>query len=114
MKELNFIYFATTSGFFIGIIYSIIRGLDFFNFLFTTFLLTAVFFIIAQASVAFFIKYLDVKNIVYFDKKAIDEILNMQIKELEKNENFIYESYEFIKQVEKEELEIIKKKMSNE
>ena len=112
MKGLNFIYFATSSGFFIGIIYSIWKGLDFFYFLFTTFLLTAIFFLIAQASVAFFIKYLDVKNIVFFDKKSIDEILNVQIKELEKNEEFIYENYEFIKEVEREELEIIKKRIN--
>jgi len=112
MKELNFVYFLTSSGFFIGIIYSLFKNLGFYEFLFATFLITAVFFIIAQASVAFFVKYLDVKHIVFFDKKTIDEILNVQIKELEKNENFIYENYEFIKQVEKEELEIIKKKIN--
>ncbi len=110
MKGLNFIYFLTSSGFFIGIIYSIIKNLNFFDFLFATFLITAVFFIIAQGSVAFFIKFLDIKNTVYFDKKAIDEILNIQINELEKNENFIYENYQFIRQIEKEEMEIIKKK----
>ncbi len=109
MKELNFIYFSTSSGFFIGIIYSMFKDLDFFGFLFTTFLITAVFFIIAQAGVAFFVKFLDIKNIVYFNKNEIDEILNMQIKELEKNESFIYENYEFIEQIEKEELQIIKK-----
>ena len=112
MKGLNFIYFATSSGFFIGIIYSLLKGLNFFYFLFTTFLITAVFFIIAQASVAFFVKYLDIENVVFFDKKSIDEILNVQIKELEKNEEFIYENYEFIKQVEKEELEILKKRVN--
>jgi len=36
-------------------------------------------------------------------------VLDMQIQELEKKENFILESYEFIKQIEQKELEIIKK-----
>ncbi len=112
MKGLNFIYFLTSSGFFIGIIYSMILNLNFFDFLFTTFLITAIFFIIAQASVAFFIKFLDIKNIVYFDKKAIDKILDIQIKELEKNEDFIYENYQFIEKIEKEEMEILRKKVN--
>ncbi len=110
MKGLNFIYFSTSSGFFIGIIYSLLKNLGFFDFLIATFLITSVFYIIAQGSLAFFVKYLDIKNIVYFNKNEIDEILNIQIKELEKNENFIYENYQFIDKIEKEEFEIIKKR----
>jgi len=113
MRGENFIYFATVSGFFIGIIYSIVTGLDFFDFLIATFLITAVFYIIALGGVALFIKFLDIKNIVFFDKRSIDEIINLQIKELEKSENYIYENYQFIQEIEKEELEIIKKNRKN-
>ena len=109
MRGENFIYFATVSGFFIGIIFSILKGLDAIDFIFATILTTLVFYLIALGSVAFYIKFLDVKKSVFFNKYEIDKILDVQIKELEKKEDFILESYEFIKQIEQEELEIIRK-----
>jgi len=105
MRGENFIYFFTSSGFFVGIIFSIFHDLDFEKFLYATFLITAVFYIFALATVSFFIKFVDIKNIVYLDKKEIDKILDVQIKELEEKEDFILESYEFIKQIEEEELQ---------
>lgn len=109
MRGENFIYFAIISGFFIGVIFSILKGFDVFDFLFATFLIMALFYIISLASVSFFIKFLDIRQIVFFDKKEVDEILDMQIKTLEKNEEFIMENYEFIKEIEEEELKIIRK-----
>jgi len=113
MRGENFVYFATVSGFFIGIIYSILTNQDIFNFLIATFLITAVFYLIALGSVAFFVKFLDVRRVVFFNKRTIDDVLNIQIKELEKNENFIYENYDFIKEIEQEEFEIIRKQKKN-
>jgi len=113
MRGENFIYFSTVSGFFIGIIYSILVGLDIFPFLFTTFLITAIFYLISLSGVTFFIKFLDIKEVVFFEKREIDEILSIQIAELEKTENFIYENYKFIKEIEEEELEILRKKKKN-
>ena len=110
MRGENFIYFAVVSGFFIGVIYAIFRGFEVFYFLFTVFLITALFYLIALGAVAFFVKYLDIREIVFFDKMEIDEVLDVQIKELEKREEFIYKSYEFIKQIEEEEIKFIKKK----
>ncbi len=112
MENENFIYFSTVSGFFIGIIYSILKNFEFSDFLFTTFLLTAVFYLISIAGMAFFVKYLDIKKFQFFNKNTIDEVLNIQIKELEKNENFIYENYQFIKQIDKEETAFIRKKIN--
>ncbi len=110
MRGENFIYFATVSGFFIGIIFSIIKGFDFFEFLFATIFITAIFYVIALGGVSLFIKFLDIKQIVFFNKKEIDEILDAQIKNLEKSEDFIIENYEFIKKVEEEELDFIRKR----
>ena len=109
MRGENFIFFLTSCGFFIGITFSIIKDLDFDKFLYFTLLLTSIFYLIGLATVSFFIKYLNVKKIVYFDKHQIDSIVNLQIKELEKKEEFILESYEFIKEIE-EDLELFKKK----
>jgi len=109
MRGENFIYFSTTSGFFIGVIFSILKDLEVFNFLFATLLITAVFYLISLASVSFFVKFLDIKQILYFNKYEVDEILDIQIKSLEKSENFIMENYKFIKKIEEEELEFIRK-----
>jgi len=109
MRGENFIYFGASSGFFIGIAFSILKDFEVSNFLFATITITLLFYLIALGSVAFYMKYIDVKKIVFFNKLEIDNILDMQIKELEKKEDFILKSYEFIKQIEEEELEIIRK-----
>ena len=109
MRGENFIFFLGASGFFIGLIFSLIHDYEIFEFLYVTFFITSVFYILGLASVTMFIKYLDVKRMAYFNKNEIDEILDLQIKELEKKEDFILESYEFIKQIEREELNIKKK-----
>jgi hypothetical protein len=108
MRGENIIFFLASSGFFIGLIFSVLHGLDIEHFLYATVMITALFYLLGLASVTFFIKYLDIKKVVYFNKHEIDEILDVQIKELEKKEDFILESYEFIRQIEKEELQIIK------
>jgi len=113
MRGENFVYFATICGFFIGVSYSILTELDILDFLIATFVIMAVFYIIVLGGVAFFVKYLDIKQIVYFDKTSIDDVLNIQIQELEKNENFIFENYKFIQEIEKEEIEIIRKQRKN-
>ena len=110
MRGENFIYFSIVSGFFTGVIYAMFKGLEIFYFLFIVFLITALFYLIALAAVSFFVKYLDIKKIVVFDKMEIDGVLDIQIKELEKREQFIYESYEFIKKIEEEEIDFLKKK----
>ena len=110
MRGENFVYFFASSGFFIGLVFSVLHDLDFEEFLYATFLITTVFYLLGLGSVTFFIKYLDIKKIIYFDKHEIDSILDVQIKELEKKEDFILESYEFIKQIENEELQMLKKR----
>jgi hypothetical protein len=110
MRGENFIYFSASCGFFVGIIFSILHELSFENFLFVTILITAVFYLLALASISFFVKYLDIKKVIYFDKHEIDSILDIQIRELEKKEDFIHESYEFIKQIEQEEINFVKNK----
>jgi len=110
MRGENFIYFMASSGFFIGIVFSILHDLDFDKFIYSTFMITALFYLLALGSVTFFIRFLDVKKILYFNKHEIDQVLDVQIKELERKEDFILESYEFIKEIEKDELKIIKNK----
>jgi len=110
MRAENFIYFATVSGFFISIIFGIIKDFDAFNFLWMVIFLTSLFYILSLASISFFVKYSVFKQNVFFDKEEIEIVVNSQIKELEKKENFIYENYKFLKELEKEEYKSIKSK----
>ncbi len=112
MRAENFIYFATICGFFIGVLFSLFYNLDIADFLYVTVLMTMLFYALALGSVAFYIKFVDIKKSVYFNVKNIDDIINIQIGELEKYENFIFESYKFIEKIEQEELEIIRKNKS--
>jgi hypothetical protein len=108
MKAENFIYFSTVTGFFISIIFGILKGFDAFNFLWFVIIITSIFYILSLGSVAFFVKYSSISKFILFNKYEIDEIANSQIKELEKKEDVIYENYEFLKKFEEEELRIIK------
>ena len=109
MRSENFIYFATVSGFFIGIIFSILKNLNFEEFIYMTLLTTLIFYLIALATISLYIKYVDPKKIVFFNKSELDNVIDVQISEMEKKEDFILDSFEFIRQIEKEELEMIKK-----
>jgi cytochrome c biogenesis protein ResB len=110
MKAENFIYFSTVSGFFISIIFGILKDFDAFNFLWFVIIITSLFYILSLASCAFFIKYTSFSKYILFNKHEIEEIVNTQIKELEKKEDFLYENYEFIRKFEEEELRILKNK----
>ena len=110
MRAENFVYFSIVSGFFIGIIFGVIYDFDIKNLIFATIIITMIFYAIALGSVAFYIKYFDIKKRFLFNIKEIEEIIDIQINEIEKFENFIFDSYKFIENLEKEELEIIRKK----
>ena len=109
MKRENFIYFSTVSGFFIGIIFSILKNLNFEEFIYMTLLTTLIFYLISLATISLYIKYVDTKKIVFFNKSELDNVIDMQISEMEKKEDFILDSFDFIRQIEQEELEVIKK-----
>jgi len=112
LRAENFIYFAIVSGFFIGIIFSVIYDFDIKHLIFVTIIITLLFYTIALGSVAFYIKYFDIKKRMLLNIKEIEDVIDIQINEIEKFENFIFDSYKFIEKVEKEELEIIRKKKS--
>jgi len=106
----NFIYFFSVSGFFIGVIFAIFQGFEPFEFLFAVILTFTLFYLIAIASTVFFIKYLAVKNIFYLDKEGLERTIDFQINELDKKEDLIREAYYFIRKIEKEELDVYKKR----
>ena len=64
----NFIYFLSVSGFFVGVVFAIMKGFEPFEFIFCVIVVFVMFYIIAVASTGFFIKYLGIKNLFYLDK----------------------------------------------
>ena len=106
----NFINFLSVSGFFIGLIFAIFQNLEPFQFLYAVLTIFALFYIIALASSSFFIKYLGVKKVFYLDKEQLEKTIDFQIDELDKKEEIIREAHYFIKELEKEELDIYKHK----
>ena len=109
MRAENFIYFSIVSGFFIGLIFSILNDFGILDLIFATIIITLLFYVIALAGVSFFIKFYDIKKRLFLDVKEIEEVIDVQIKEMENYENFIFESYKFIEQVEQEELDLLRK-----
>jgi len=108
MRAENFIYFSTVSGFFISIIFGILKDFDAFNFFWFVIIITFIFYILSLASISFFIKYSSFSKYILFNKYEVEEIIDSQIKELEKKEDFLYENYEYIKKFEEEELKLLK------
>ena len=106
----NFIYFLSIMGFFLGIIFAILKGLEPFDFMVAVLITFTSFYIIALASTSFFIKYLSVKNIFHLDKENLEKTIDLQIEDLDKKEDMIREAYYFIKQIEEEELDLYKVK----
>ncbi len=109
-RSENFIYFLSVMGFFIGIIFGVLKGLEPFDFMVAVLITFASFYIIALASTSFFIKYVSVKNIFHLDKESLEKTIDLQIEDLDKKEDMIREAYYFIKQIEEEELDLYKVK----
>ena len=109
MRAENFIYFSTVSGFFIGVIFAVFKEFGVVEFMLYVALITLLFYLVGLGSAAFFMKFVDVKKVNFFNKSEIDTILDTQIKELERKEESILHNYEFIKKVEDEELKILRK-----
>ena len=109
MRGENFIYFLTSSGFFIGLFFAVLKDFSVEQIIYFTLLMTSIFYLIGLITVAFYIKYVNIKNINFFRKEEIDNILDVQIKELERKEDSILYNYYFIKEIEEEELKILRK-----
>jgi len=108
-KSDNFIYFLSVTGFFMGIVFAIVQGLEPMQFIFAVLVIFTVFYMLAVASISFFIKYLSIKNIFYLDKEGLEKTIDYQINELDKKEDMIREAYYFIRKIEEEELDLYSK-----
>jgi len=105
MSPENFIYFLTAKGFFVGLIFALTTSVEPEFVIFIAIALSAIFYMIGLAGAGFFIRYIDLRTTHNLQKKEKEDILDMFIDRLEKREQFIRDSHNFIENLEREFLQ---------
>ena len=93
MRGANFVSFFTVWGFFIGIIFALLKSNDAEGLFVYTLLVTIFFHLFAHVSVAFYFRTLQAKS-GYFPVKQHEEDLDMFVKEIAKREKVVDSIYE--------------------
>ena len=84
----NFVYFFTVQGFFVGIIFGILKSFDAYGLLLYTFLITTFFYLFSHVIVAMYFKTLNAKS-HYFPRDLHERELDLFVKEINKREKLI-------------------------
>jgi len=84
----NFVYFFTVQGFFMGIIFGVLKSFDAEGLLLYTFFITTFFYLFSHIIIAFYYKTLTVKA-YYFPKDLHEKELDIFVKEINKREKII-------------------------
>ena len=84
----NFVYFFTVQGFFVGIIFGILKSLDAEGLLTYTFVITTFFYLFSHIIIAFYFRTITAKS-QYFPKEFHEETLDAVVKEITKREKLI-------------------------
>jgi hypothetical protein len=105
----NFISFLTINGFFVGLLFGILKLDDPIKIVIAVVFITALFHMIAIAASAFFIKNLTFTPRYRIKKEKYETAIDTAIMELEKRELLIHDMYEFVKQLEEEEYQDMKR-----
>jgi len=84
----NFVYFFTVQGFFIGILFGILKSFDAEGLLVYTFFITTFFYLFSHIIVALYFKTLTAKS-YFFPKESHEKDLDYFIKEINKREKLI-------------------------
>ncbi|SFV53727.1 Motility integral membrane protein [hydrothermal vent metagenome] len=84
----NFVYFFTVQGFFIGIIFGILKSFNAEGLLIYTFFITAFFYLFSHIIIALYFRTITAKS-QYFPKKTHEEVLDKVVKEITQREALI-------------------------
>ncbi len=84
----NFVYFFTVQGFFVGIIFGILKSFDAEGLLVYTFFITTFFYLFSHIIIALYFKTLTNKA-YYFPKELHEKELDIFVKEISKREKLI-------------------------
>ncbi|GHV02796.1 hypothetical protein AGMMS50229_00170 [Campylobacterota bacterium] len=98
----NFIYFLTTCGFFVGVIFALISAMEPLTLVIVSISMSAVFYMIALAGASFFIRAIDIKAAYKLDRDFYEAQLDRARALIEKREDYIRDSTRFIRTLEEE------------
>ena len=98
----NFISFLTLNGFFIGLVFAVLKIQDPFYIIFAVSAITAIFYMMALLASALFIKSVSFQPRYRIKKEKYETAIDTAITEIEKRERVIKEMYEFIRNLEAE------------
>ncbi len=84
----NFVYFFTVQGFFVGIIFGILKSFDAEGLLTYTFLITTFFYLFSHIIIAMYFKTLTAKS-YFFPKELHEKELDLFVSEINKREKMI-------------------------
>jgi len=88
MRGANFVSFFTVWGFFIGIIFGLLKSFDAVGLLEYTLIITAFFYLFGHIVIGFYYRTMNVKS-YYFPKKLHEQELDMFVYEIKKREQII-------------------------
>jgi hypothetical protein len=88
MLSENFIYFFTVWGFFVGIIFGLLKSLNAEGLLSYTLLITSFFYLFGHLIIAFYYKTMNIKTYA-FPKEAHEKDLDLFVNEIKKREQLI-------------------------
>jgi hypothetical protein len=90
----NFVYFITVQGFFVGIIFGVLKSLDAEGLILYTFFITIFFYLFSHIVVAFYFKTI-VGKIYFFPKERHEKDLDIFVREINKREKSIDSAIKF-------------------
>jgi len=88
----NFVYFFTVQGFFVGIIFGILKSFNAEGLLTYTFIITIFFYLFSHIIIALYFRTITAKA-YFFPKEAHEKELDMFVKEINKREKLIDSAY---------------------
>lgn len=84
----NFVYFFTVQGFFVGIIFGVLKSFDAEGLFVYTFLITIFFYLFSHVIIAFYYRTITAKGYL-FPKETHEKDLDKFVKEINKREKLI-------------------------
>ena len=88
MLSENFIYFFTVQGFFVGIIFGLLKSFDAIGLLEYTLIITAFFYMFGHIVIGFYYRTMQIKS-YYFPKDQHEKELDMFVREIKRREQII-------------------------
>ncbi|MEA3522172.1 MAG: hypothetical protein U9R50_04290 [Campylobacterota bacterium] len=96
MRGANFVSFFTVGGFFISLIFSLLKAGGAFDFLGYVFLITSFFYLFSHVFIAMYVGTITVKP-TFFPKNTHEKDLDFFVREINKRELIIDSEYDTMK-----------------